>query len=250
MGTLSYTHTLTAGTPENVNHLNQNLTDIQTVINGGIDATNITDGSVATAELASSAVTNDKLDPTTVAVMAGVSQTGSVRRGKTIIATEESRTNTAFGTLTTPDQVSNVVLPTDGLIYIVYQAVWKQSASAAAQAAIFIGSNQLKVTSTGATSPQVQFTLVTPNETNSYKPVFSFPQGLYSEGPTGAEYSGDVTTGQAVGQDDLTTATGKRGGICTVFAAAGTYTVSVQFKASSGSVTAKNRKLWVWTQGF
>ena len=35
-----------------------------------------------------------------------------------------------------------------------------------------------------------------------------------------------------------------------VFAAAGTYDISVQFKASSGSVTVKNRKLWVWTMGF
>jgi hypothetical protein len=35
------------------------------------------------------------------------------------------------------------------------------------------------------------------------------------------------------------------GGVCYVFAAAGTYDVSVQFKASSGSITAKSRKLWV-----
>ena len=43
---------------------------------------------------------------------------------------------------------------------------------------------------------------------------------------------------------------GPWGGFTFAFAAAGTYTVSVQFKASSGSVTASNRKLWVWTIGF
>lgn len=32
--------------------------------------------------------------------------------------------------------------------------------------------------------------------------------------------------------------------------AAGTYDVSVQFKASSGSVTVKERKLWIVSMGF
>lgn len=39
-------------------------------------------------------------------------------------------------------------------------------------------------------------------------------------------------------------------GFVVLFAAAGTYDVSVQFKSSSGTVTAKERKLWVWTMGF
>jgi hypothetical protein len=34
--------------------------------------------------------------------------------GKSIIATEETRTNVAYGTLTTPDVVTGIVLPTDG----------------------------------------------------------------------------------------------------------------------------------------
>lgn len=33
------------------------------------------------------------------------------------------------------------------------------------------------------------------------------------------------------------------------FAAAGTYNISVQYKATSGSITAKERKLWVAVLG-
>src|ERR1041385_3335738 len=33
-----------------------------------------------------------------------------------IIATEQTRENVAFGTLTTPDEITGVVLPTNGLI--------------------------------------------------------------------------------------------------------------------------------------
>jgi hypothetical protein len=59
-------------------------------------------------------------------------------------------------------------------------------------------------------------------------------------------YTGDVTTGQIVG----TVSAAGLGGPCYFFAAAGTYTISIQVKASSASVTIKNRKLWVWTIGF
>lgn len=41
MSTLTYTHTLVAGTPENVNHVQQNFVDARTVINGGLDTNNL-----------------------------------------------------------------------------------------------------------------------------------------------------------------------------------------------------------------
>jgi hypothetical protein len=71
---------------------------------------------------------------------------------------------------------------------------------------------------------------------------------------TATPYTEDFTTGQVVGAGPQmsVSATSPQlvGGPCYIFAAAGTYTVSVQFKSSSGSVTAKNRKLWAWTLGF
>ena len=40
------------------------------------------------------------------------------------------------------------------------------------------------------------------------------------------------------------------GGPCEVWASAGSYAVSVQFLAASGSVTVKNRKLWCKAEAF
>jgi hypothetical protein len=181
----------------------------------------------------------------------GVSSTATVRRGKCIIATEESRTNTAYGTLTTPDQVSSVVLPTDGLICVAYQAMWKESVTSAGAAAIFLGSNQLTVAYNNAATPQVQYAGLAGTQ-DVYHALASSTSGLIGTTGTGSTaYTGDVTTGQSVGFIDLTTTpVSVNAGACYIFAAAGTYTVSVRFKSTSGSVTAKNRKLWVWTLAF
>src|SRR4051812_26149246 len=64
---------------------------------------------------------NNKLDP------AQIEGAKILDGGSSIIATEESRTNVAYGKLPTPDQVSGVVLPPNGLIVVVYQALWKSS---------------------------------------------------------------------------------------------------------------------------
>lgn len=222
MSDLNLTNTLTAGTPEDVGDVQENFVDIVTWANGNIDGDNLT------------AATNQAL---------ALNETGTVRRGKSIIATEESRTNVAYGTLTTPDRVSNIVLPTDGLLYIAFQAMWKESSSGAAKAAIFIGSDQLKI-ATAAAAPAVQETGLGVTA-NNYIPLASAGLGLAIPSSFSAAYTGHVTTGQVVGVND----TGRNGWV-TVFAAAGTYTISIQFKASTGSVTAKERKLWVKAEAF
>jgi hypothetical protein len=56
--------------------------------------------------------------------------------------------------------------------------------------------------------------------------------------------------GYEIGGGATTLTTGDAGGVVSMFAAAGTYTISVQFKALSGSVTASNRKLWVQALSF
>jgi hypothetical protein len=163
---------------------------------------------------------------------------------KSIIPTTESRTNTAYGTLTTPDQVT-VTLPTDGLLKILFQATWQDSVNGQGRAAIFIGANQLKTydDNTGA-SPAVQEAFGATANTDAL--LFTSPQvGL--QGAAAIGYTGDVTTGQMVGGR---TTGANEGGPIYVFAAAGTYTISVQFKSASGSVTAKNRKLWVGVEAY
>jgi hypothetical protein len=161
------------------------------------------------------------------------------QRGWANIATSEVRTNTAYGLLPTPDQVTELVLPANGLIAVWYQATWQQSGVGTAQAAIFLGTNQLKVwVGTGGTVPTVQNAGGSASS-NINTPLFTYAGGL-TAGGNSSNYTGDVTTGQIVGSNT-------NGGPCYIFAAAGTYHVSVQFAATSGSVTASNRKLWVWT---
>lgn len=152
------------------------------------------------------------------------------------IATEETRESASFGTLTTADEIKSVELPENGLIVIGYRAIFKSSVANAGRAAIFLGTNQLKVA--GTTVPGVQ-------ETESLETKFctfaSFPGGLERLAAGGTSF---VTTGQTLGVG------GSAGGLCFVFAAAGAYNISVRFKATSGNVTAKERTLNVGVLGF
>lgn len=211
---------------------------------GAITATTISGDVTVTSggvtAIGAQKVLRTMLDQTNVTTPLGLNDGTNVRRGKSIIATSESRTNVAYGTLTTPDQVTSVVLPTDGLLLIGYQARWQNSVSGNGRAAIFIGANQLKVAQASG-APLVQ-EAQGPSGTGADTPLSSTGQGLIGLGGAGGS-TADVTTGQLV---SMSTA----GGFCVVFAAAGTYTVSVQFKSASGSVTVADRKLWVWAVGF
>lgn len=173
---------------------------------------------------------------------------------KSIIATEQSRENTAYGTLATPDEVT-VVLPENGLIVVAYQAVWENTIASAGRAALFIGSQQLKLSVRG--NPEVQ---AAPGGTGTEQnDLVTGAAGLFSS-KVSEPTSSVVTTGQVLGAgtfgaETFRTAIGAGGpeaaekfvaGPCYVYAAAGTYKVSVQFKASSGQITVKNRKLWAW----
>jgi hypothetical protein len=154
-----------------------------------------------------------------------------------IISTEESRENTSFGTLTTADKIEGVVVPENGIVVVLYKAHVKSSVAEAGKCAIFLGSNQLK---TGAsTAKQEASTKV--GEANFYRYFSSYQGGLINN-EIGVEPP--VTTGQTIGHK-----TAGLGGFCPIEVAAGTYDISVQFKATSGSVTAKERKFWVYTLG-
>jgi hypothetical protein len=148
-----------------------------------------------------------------------------------VIATEESRTNTAFGTLTTADEIKSVVLPENGLLLIRFTALVKSSVEGNGRVALFLGTNQLKLP--GVTVPVVSE--VSTSGTN-FSTIAPGPAGLVRL--NGTSY---VTTGMTLSDSG--------GGVCEVEAAAGTYNVSVQYKAASGSVTAKERKLYVEVHG-
>jgi hypothetical protein len=257
-------NTFTASTPVKSAEVNANFDAIET----WADA-------IPTGDLADDAVTNDKLDSTTVNVPLGLSETGVVRRGASIIATSETTTSATYTTLTTPDRVQNVVLPSNGLIAVLFQGIWKESTADTARIAIFIGATQLKIQTAQDASPVTQAAVGQSGYAgNGFRTLVSFPGGLVSPA-AGTGVASDVTTGQAVAFLDTGSTGGSQqtaaefngtkrtiisgttlgspvmGGPCFIHAAAGTYTVSIQYKISGGeTLTAKERKLWVWTLGF
>ncbi|HET7455395.1 MAG TPA: hypothetical protein VFJ76_07740 [Solirubrobacterales bacterium] len=190
-------------------------------------------------------VINGELDNENIAKAAGITREKLASDAKGIVGTwytpkiintEESRTNTAFGTMPTADEITGVVIPENGLVVIGYRAVAKSTVEAAGTFAAFLGSNQIKA-GVVAGSPEVRQVNLTGTE---FKPI-----GMTASGPAAGNgaYSGDVTTGQ------LLIPTLSSSPLAVVFAAPGTYSVSMQFKASSGAVTVKERKLWVAVLG-
>lgn len=223
------------------------LSELQTILTAGVDTTNLAAAAGITgAQVADATLTAAKLAS---AVQAAAGLNGaSTRRGKSIIATEESRTSTAYGTLATPDQVSSIVMPTDGLICVAYHALWKESAVNTGNAAIFLGGNQLQYQGSNPTVQRAQaFNRTT---ANVYTALSTYPAGLHTPTHEPITTADPATTGMLVGHSNFAAGDEFGYGICHIFAAAGTYNVSVQFKSSSGTVTVKNRRLWVWSMGF
>lgn len=250
MGTISYTIPVAGSTLNSVADP-EIATALQTILtwaNGNVDAVNLSNA------LAQSACVNES---------------GQTVKGSSIISTSQTTTSTSFTTLSTPDQVTGITVGTGGLLAVQYQALWAMS-SGLSQAAIFIGSNQLKVQAYlgGTRGPALQAAgCSAPGNFNM--PLFTFSGGLASVLDTGsASYSADVTTGQAVGFATTAPATAAiesvlgttyvnsqapvGGGWCLIDnLPAGTYAVSVQFKANSGdTITALNRRLRVMALSF
>jgi hypothetical protein len=149
------------------------------------------------------------------------------------IATEQERTSTTFGTLPTADLIKEVKVGEKGLLRIGYSARFKSSASGAGQAAIFIGTNQIKLFTT---EPKA-VAAVTIGTT--FRHLTSRYAGLAAS--TAGEATGvDATTGQLISAST-------EGGEAVLWVAPGTYDVSIQFKATSGSIFVKERRLWVET---
>src|SRR5579859_6503047 len=168
-----------------------------------------------------------------------MNQSGQAVKGSVVIAANQSTTSTSYVTLATPDQVASVVLATGGLILVWYYAYWQASIAAASSAAIFLGANQVQAATSG-TGTTVQAAAGTGTTLNA---LTSTPFGL-SEVATGVSGS-DITTGQVLGSLSNVSA-----GPTTIFANAGTYTVSVRFKVSSGNLNVVNRRLYVAAISF
>lgn len=176
-----------------------------------------------------------------VNVAGGFNEGANVRRGKFIQPAVGSRTNTAYGALSNgPDQVANIVLPGDGLIIIAFQAVAQSTVLGAGRAAIFLGANQVKSFGTALASQEATIGAGT-GAANVDHILAAGAGGLVS--PNSGGYAGDATTGQIIGADGVY-------GYTVLHAAGGTYTISVQYKATSGTISVKNRRLWVRSEAY
>jgi hypothetical protein len=167
------------------------------------------------------------------------------RRGWLSTPGSESTTATSYavGNLATPDRITQIVLPTGGLIAVWYQALWQNTVTANGKAAIFLNATQLKNPST-AGAPAVQETAGN-GTVNIDAALSTYGPGLI--GQSGSTNMTEVTTGETIGRSNVA----GEGGTCWIFAAAGTYDVSVQFKnTAAGTTTVKNRHLWVASFDF
>lgn len=178
------------------------------------------------------------------------------RAGKAIIATEQSRTNAAYGLLTKPDEVPNLILPAGALIAITYSALWKDSATNSAFAAIFLNASQLQIRGSG-TAFETQSASHTDATATDWNLLTTSPQGLTSGAggsleampSTGVVLSQGNVTPEALAGGTLMTLQKGIGGLLLIEGLAeGEYDVTVQFKSTTGgsTVTAKERKLRAW----
>lgn len=206
------------------------LSAIETWANGGVGLENLENAGVTEAKLSAAVQTllNEK--------------TAGGTTKKSIIATEQSRTSATFGTLTTPDEVE-VTLATNGLLAVWFQATWLNTVVSTGKAALFLGANQVKQNQAESTTAPAVAESNSPLGTK-FTPISTSvtATGGLTSGTGEAEYTGDVTTGQIINGRGVWP-----GAPLYIFAAAGTYKISVRFKSSSGTVTAKNRKLWAIT---
>jgi len=235
---------LVGNTPgANVSSLVQCLNDLKTFLNSpNLDSTNIADIPESLLALA----VQQKL---------GLNDGAQVGRGKSIIATEETITPGGVNTfMTTPDRVSNLVLTTDGLIFVALQAMWKESVNNSARALITLNGNDIvRANDRSPVGPTVTGGTALATTADTYKALVSFPGGLQGIAGDATAYTGDLTTGQLIGVMTNGSVLAGSGyfGFMTIFAAAGTYEVGLKFTTNTGgTVTAKNRKLWCWTMGF
>lgn len=181
---------------------------------------------------------------TAVAEALGLTQPGTVRRGSAPIPGEESRTNAAYGLLATPDRVQNVVVPANGKLRVSYLAAVKGSADGTIAAAIFLGATQLKQQNpadldVGAVMETSQAVSGIATTTNKYTSLMTLATGLTMAAPNTAEaaFTAFPTTGLLLPAMEI-------------LVAPGTYDVSVQFKASAGTISVKDRRLLVEAIGF
>ena len=168
----------------------------------------------------------------------------NVSRGYVNIEGIQSTGSASFTKLATADEITGLVVPTGGLLKVYYQALWATSGPTAT-AAIFLNSAQLSIPRTNNPPAPAQTT----TSAGFYVPLNTDTRiGLKSTAASSVDAT-FVTTGQLIGSLTNTGAI-DGGGPAVIEVDAGTYTVSVQFSITSGTVLVQKRSLWVEAVSF
>lgn len=186
----------------------------------------------------------DDLSATSVAAQLGISQTGSVRRGKLLTATSQTTTSATYTTLTTPDTVASLVVAANSIIHVGFFALVKISSGT--------GTATIQVSDVAVNDPL--------HSTAALECAFTSTvfQDMYTtfNDVTMAGVNNKYGATMKVGAHTLDIAAPSTP--CAMFSmlpifikTAGTYDVKVKFKSSSGgTVTVKDRYLYVKTEHF
>lgn len=146
--------------------------------------------------------------------------------GRSFVATEETRNVNTFATLTTPDRISSVVIPTNALIELYFEADIKESSSDKAKVGLFVGSTQ-------AAQAADMFTNTTVSAGNY--------GGVRTTGITAGTGLGGLGFWVAPPSGEAVVPVNPQ--VCRV--TAGTYDIEARYLCeSAATVTVKNRTLW------
>lgn len=250
---LTYPYSIVAGDLPIANRVQANFDAIKTLLESTkLGQDNLQDNSVGIPQLA--------VDLDALLAGLGGNVGGNVSRGKSIKAGPGTTSSSSFADLSDgADSVGSVVLSTDGLLFVLFRALWKYSSGGSAgKAAVFLDANQVK----GVRDPDVDGApAVAAADLSSAgtksAPLFTdpnSPQGMRAIEGTSVDQT-LVTTGQFFGGY-----TSSDGGVSNhqgawmpliLEANAGTYAVSVKYKnGGSGTLSVSERKLRVWAVGF
>lgn len=194
---------------------------------------------IGPAGIAAGAIGSQQIAPA-LAQNLGLNVSGTTGRGALYNPGPGTRSNTTAGALSdAADQVTGIVLNTNGLINVSFHALWSVNSGSAFASVMLNGvsvamGQTINGVAVGNTWVSTAATFLSPLYTSS-----GTATALATTASTTANAS-EATTGETIGGPHLS-----------IFAPAGIYTVSVQYSTSTtNTVTVQNRRLWVWTVNF
>lgn len=173
--------------------------------------------------------------------------TGAARALRLLPATHitaaESRTNVAFGVMTTPDRVSGITCPANSILVVNYWARFQNSVAGAGSATVVLNGTRVKVHDGGVAGGQADNISNSPGAAAVYNVLATTANNGVRVRSSGFGVNAPPATGMGMGQDITDSAGGPF--YIIVPNALSNATLEIQFKSTSGSITVADRHLMV-----